>query len=96
MELTDRFDVSASRRGVGVLLGPALASRSAWPGCESIEGVGGGAYRARMAQRVGPFRVTLDMEMRIDEAVEGQRVVVSGTGKDRMGNPCTSTGSRSN
>ena len=56
---------------MGVLLGPAPRREVCLPGCESIEDAGGGAYRARMTQRVGPFKVTLDMEMRIDEAEEG-------------------------
>ncbi|MCY4582580.1 MAG: SRPBCC domain-containing protein [Chloroflexi bacterium] len=86
MELTDRFEVSASPAEAWAFLWNLPRVAKCLPGCESIEDAGGGAYRARMTQRVGPFKVTLDLEMRVDEAEEGQRVVVSGNGKDRMGN----------
>ncbi len=86
MELTDRFAVDASRAAAWAFLWDLPRVAKCLPGCESIEDAGEGAYRARMTQRVGPFKVTLDMEMRIDEAEEGQRVVVSGNGRDRMGN----------
>ncbi len=86
MELTDRFEVSASPAEAWAFFWDLPRVAKCLPGCESIEDAGNGAYRARMTQRVGPFKVTLDMEMRIDEAEEGRRVVVSGNGKDRMGN----------
>ena len=86
MELTDRFEVSASPAEAWAFFWDLPRVAKCLPGCESIEDAGDGAYRARMTQRVGPFNVTLDMDMRIDEAEEGQRVVVSGNGKDRMGN----------
>ena len=86
MELTDRFAVDATPAEAWAFLWNLPRVAKCLPGCESIEDAGNGAYRARMTQRVGPFKVTLDMEMRVDEAEEGQRVVVSGNGRDRMGN----------
>lgn len=86
MELTDRFAVDASPAEAWAFFWDLPRVAKCLPGCESIEEAGGGAYRARMTQRVGPFKVTLEMEMRIDEAEEGRRVAVSGNGRDRMGN----------
>ena len=86
MELTDHFAVQASPAEAWAFFWDLPRVAKCLPGCESIEDTGDGAYRARMTQRVGPFKVTLEMDMRIDEAEEGQRVVVSGNGKDRMGN----------
>ena len=56
------------------------------PGCERIEAVGEGAYKTRMTQRVGPFRVSMDMDLTLVEAVDGQRVDLSGVGSDGRGN----------
>ncbi len=86
MDLTDRFAVKASPGEAWAFFWDLPRVARCLPGCESIEAAGEGAYRARMTQRVGPFRVSMDMEMRVDEAEEGSRVVVSGSGKDKMGN----------
>lgn len=86
MELTDRFAAQASPSEAWAFFWDLPRVGRCLPGCESIELAGEGAYRARMTQRVGPFRVSMDMEMRVDEAEEGRRVVVSGSGKDKMGN----------
>lgn len=86
MDLTDRFAVKASPADAWAFFWDLPRVARCLPGCESIEPAGEGAYRARMTHRVGPFRVSMDMEMRVDEAEEGRRVVVSGGGKDKMGN----------
>jgi carbon monoxide dehydrogenase subunit G len=56
------------------------------PGCEKIEQTDDTHLQARMMQKVGPFKIALDIDLTVDEISEGKRVVVSGTGKDRMGN----------
>lgn len=86
MELTDRFAVRASPGEAWAFFWDLPRVARCLPGCESIKPAGEGAYRARMTQRVGPFRVSMEMEMRVDEAEEGRRLVVSGSGKDKMGN----------
>ena len=86
MELTDRFAAQASPSEAWAFFWDLPRVGRCLPGCESIEPAGDGAYRARMTQRVGPFRVSMDIVMRVDEAEEGQRVVVSGRGEDKMGN----------
>ena len=86
MELTDRFAARASPSEAWAFFWDLPRVGRCLPGCESIEPAGDGAYRARMTQRVGPFRVSMDMVMRVDEAEEGRRVVMSGRGEDKMGN----------
>lgn len=86
MELTDRFAAQASPSEAWAFFWDLPRVGRCLPGCESIEPAGEGAYRARMTQRVGPFRVSMDMVMRVDEAEDGRRVVVSGSGEDKMGN----------
>ena len=56
------------------------------PGCEKIEEVDDTKLKARMEQRVGPFQISIDIDLTVDEMHEGRQVVVSGSGKDRMGN----------
>ena len=56
------------------------------PGCESIARAGGDSYKLRMVQRVGPFKVDMDVRMTVQEVEEGRRVVASGDGRDKMGN----------
>lgn len=86
MELTDRFAAQASPSEAWAFFWDLPRVGRCLPGCESIEPAGDGAYRARMTQRVGPFRVSMDIVMRVDEEEEGRRVVVSGRGEDKMGN----------
>ena len=56
------------------------------PGCESIARAGDDSYKLRMVQRVGPFKVDMDVRMTVQEVEEGRRVVASGDGRDKMGN----------
>ena len=86
MELTDRFAVSASADETWAFFWDLPRVARCLPGCESIETIGDSTYRARLVQKVGPFQVAMDIDMAVDEVEEGRRIVVSGGGKDRMGN----------
>ena len=86
MELTDRFEVGASPAEAWAFFWDLPRVAKCLPGCEGIETTGGSAYRARMVQRVGPFQVAMDLDISVDEVEPGRRVVVSGGGRDRMGN----------
>jgi carbon monoxide dehydrogenase subunit G len=86
MELTDNFTVKATAAQVWDLFFDLPKVALCLPGCEEITEIDGTTYRARMVQKVGPFQVAMDLDLKIDEVVEGERVVVSGGGKDRMGN----------
>ena len=86
MELSDQFSVGAQPSEVWRLFWDLPRVARCLPGCESITSTGPDAYRARLAQRVGPFKVAFDLDLAVEEAVEMERVVVSGGGQDRMGN----------
>ncbi|MDA0799126.1 MAG: SRPBCC domain-containing protein [Chloroflexi bacterium] len=86
MELADRFDVPSTPDQVWALFWDLPRVAMCLPGCESIEAVDDTAYKARMVQKVGPFQIAMDIDLTIDEMHEGKQVVVSGSGKDRMGN----------
>ena len=86
MQLSDRFAVSATVDAAWAFFWDLPRVAGCLPGCESIESIGDGAYRAQITQRVGPFQIAMSMEVSIQEAVEKQRVVVTGHGKDRIGN----------
>lgn len=86
MQLSDEFSVGAPPSEVWRLFWDLPRVARCLPGCESIESAGPYAYRARVAQRVGPFKVAFDLDLAVEEAVEMERVVVSGGGQDRMGN----------
>ena len=86
MELTDRFAVRASAEETWAFFFDLPRVARCLPGCERIEAAGDSAYRARMVQRVGPFHVAMDIDLAIEEGDPGRRIVVSGGGKDQMGN----------
>ena len=86
MELTDRFTVRATPQRTWELLFDLPRVARCLPGCEDIHALDETTYRARMAQRVGPFQVAMDLDLKVGEVAEGRRVVVTGGGKDRMGN----------
>ena len=86
MELADNFAVSASADETWAFFWDLPRVARCLPGCESIETTGDSTYRARLVQKVGPFQVAMDIDMAVDEVEQGRRIVVSGGGKDRMGN----------
>ena len=86
MELNDSFTVSAPPSEVWALFWDLPRVGRCLPGCEDIQALDDGSYRARLAQRVGPFSVSMDIDLTVEEAVEAERVVVTGSGQDRMGN----------
>lgn len=86
MELTDRFEVPSSPGEVWALFWDLPRVAMCLPGCKSIEAVDEFTYRARMEQKVGPFQIAMDIDLSVNEMQEGKQVVVSGSGKDRIGN----------
>jgi uncharacterized protein len=86
MELVDQFDVPSTPDQVWALFWDLPRVAMCLPGCESIEAVDDMTYKARLEQKVGPFKVAMDIDLGVNDMQEGERVVVSGSGKDRMGN----------
>ena len=86
MELTDRFTVQADSATVWALFWDLPRIAGLLPGCESVEEIDERHYRARIAQKVGPFKVTMDLDLEVLESETEKRVVVTGSGHDRFGN----------
>ena len=54
------------------------------PGCEDVEELAPHErYRALMKQRVGPFRLEMPVEIRLEEIRAGERIRARTTGRDR-------------
>ena len=86
MELTDRFTVSADSATVWALFWDLPRIAGLLPGCESVDAIDERHYRAHVAQKVGPFKVSMDVDIEVLESEVEKRVVVKGGGHDRLGN----------
>ena len=86
MELRDQFQVRASADDVWGLFWDLPRIAKCLPGCEDIQAIDDTHYQARIVQKVGPFQLAMDLDLSVQEVVEGERVVVAGGGRDRMGN----------
>jgi len=54
------------------------------PGCERVEPNNSDGYEARIVDRVGPFRVSFQLEVRIEEVQAGRFIKAAATGKDQQ------------
>ncbi len=86
MELTDRFTVHADSATVWGLFWDLPRIAGLVPGCEGVEEIDERHYRAHVVQKVGPFKVSMDLDLEVLESEAEKRVVVSGGGHDRLGN----------
>ena len=89
MELTDRFTVPASSQTVWALFWDLPRVAGLLPGCERVEAIDETHFRARITQKVGPFKVAMDLDLEVLESEVEKRVVVAGGGHDRLGNRLT-------
>ncbi len=89
MELTDRFTVRASAARTWEVIWDLPRLAKLVPGCEEIQTIDDKTFKAKVSQKVGPFKVTLDLDLAVQEVEPGKMVSVSGTGKDRAGNRLT-------
>lgn len=82
MKLEGSYDVPASREKVwGALLDPAHLTR-AMPGCEKLEAVGAGEYRAVMKIGVAAVRGTFEGKVKLSdlEPPSRYRMAIEGSG----------------
>ena len=86
MELTDRFTVQADSPTVWALFWDLPRIAGLLPGCEGVDAIDETHYRAHIVQRVGPFKVTMDLDLEVLESEVEKRVVLTGGGHDRLGN----------
>ena len=86
MDLKDTFTVEAPREKVWDLFWDFPRLAACLPGCESIERIDDSNFKARVAQRVGPFQVALDLNLTLDDVQQNKSVAFSGSGGDKRGN----------
>ncbi len=88
----------ALERTIELPVTPDVAWRTLWdvpalaaciPGCESVEEiVPRQRYRAIVRDRVGPFKVTIPLDVTVREIVEPERLTVAASGRDStLGSP---------
>lgn len=84
MEFSHEVVLPASRGQLWPLLVDVRRMAACVPGCEDVDEVEAlRSYRARLRQRVGPFRVEVPIEIRINEIREPELIRASATGRDR-------------
>lgn len=81
-------------RDIPLAVTPAQAWQTLWnisalaaciPGCESVEEVEAKRrYRATLRDRIGPFKVTIPLDVVVDSIVDGSRLSVTASGRDSM------------
>ena len=86
MDLKDTFTVEAPREKVWDLFWNFPRLAACLPGCESIERIDDANFKARVAQRVGPFQIALDLNLTLDDVQQNKSVAFSGSGGDKRGN----------
>ena len=86
MDLKDTFTVEAPREKVWDLFWDFPRLAACLPGCESIERTDDANFKARVAQRVGPFQIALDLNLTLDDVQQNKSVAFSGSGGDKRGN----------
>ena len=86
MDLKDTFTVEAPREKVWDLFWDFPRLAACLPGCESIERIDDSNFKARVAQRVGPFQIALDLNLTLDDVQQNKSVAFSGSGGDKRGN----------
>ena len=86
MDLKDTFTVEAPSEQVWALFWDFPKLAACLPGCESIERIDDSNFKAQVAQKVGPFKIALDMKLTLDEVQENKSVTFSGGGSDKRGN----------
>jgi len=86
VELSDSFRVGAPASEVWELFWDFPRLASCLPGCDAIEVIDDSNLKARVGQKIGPFKVAMDLKLTIVEVTPGRRIVAMGGGGDRMGN----------
>jgi carbon monoxide dehydrogenase subunit G len=86
MELSDSFPVKVPSAQVWDLFWDYPGLVACLPGCDAIEVVDESNLKVQVRQRVGPFQLAIDMQMKIIEVTPGRRIVAEGSGADRRGN----------
>jgi carbon monoxide dehydrogenase subunit G len=83
------IDLPASREKTWTLLWDVGALAGCLPGCEDvIEIEPRRRYRATIRDRVGPFRVSIPLDVGVETVVDGERLTFAASGRDSaLGSP---------
>jgi carbon monoxide dehydrogenase subunit G len=88
LNVTENLEIGAAQAEVWKLLNDTPRLASLVPGVEEAVRIKDSeleAYRVRVTEKVGPFKVTMKLEVRVTERVEPSTVGASVKGGDAMG-----------
>lgn len=88
LKITEELPLDAPRDEVWKLLRDTPRLTALLPGVESVTSLneaGVEAYSAKASDKVGPFKITMNIEVRITEATEPSRLKAAIKGADSMG-----------
>lgn len=83
------IDLPGSREKTWALLWDIRALAGCLPGCEEISEIEPRRrYRATIRDRVGPFRVSIPLDVAVESVVDGERLTLGASGRDSaLGSP---------
>jgi carbon monoxide dehydrogenase subunit G len=88
LKLAEELPLSASIEEVWKLLRDTSRLTGLLPGVESVAPLqveGKEAYTAKVSEKIGPFKITMNLEVRVTEAVEPSLLKATIKGADSMG-----------
>jgi carbon monoxide dehydrogenase subunit G len=88
LNVAENLQLEAAADEVWRLLRDTSRLAGLLPGVENVTALtnaGHEAYAARVAEKVGPFKVTMNLEIQVTEMVEGQSLKASVKGGDSLG-----------
>ena len=83
MRFERQLQISAPQKRVKEFFQDIEKLAACIPGCQNVQAVDETRYKARMVQKVGPFRVSFDVEVKMEEVDESNFMKASVTGKDK-------------
>ena len=88
LSITEKLDLEAPPEEVWRLLRDTARLARLLPGVESVSplaNAAGEAYEAKVAEKVGPFKVSMRLELQVTEAVEKELLKATVQGGDSLG-----------
>jgi uncharacterized protein len=88
LKLTEELPLNASVDEVWNLLRDTARLTGLLPGVDSVARLnedGNEAYAAKVSEKIGPFKITMNLDVRITEAIEPSLLKASLKGGDSMG-----------
>jgi carbon monoxide dehydrogenase subunit G len=88
LKLTEKLPLNAPINEVWKLLRDTPRLTGLLPGVESVAALnedGLEAYAARVSEKIGPFKITMNLEVRVTETVEPSLLIAAIKGADSMG-----------